>query len=167
MYAIDQLATLGFDLVRLPAGRDVAEVLLTGLDAGVADLHRLAAVHPAEGRTREQRGVLAIRSRRARELAAAVAFPRQDVSHTLAEEVSAAGLRQFHVAETEKYAHVTYFINGGREEPFPGEERLLVPSPRVATYDATPAMSAVEVSALMEERAKVEIEVTAVVPQAL
>jgi len=77
-----------------------------------------------------------------RDLDADVAFPSQDVSHTLAEEVCAAGLEQFHVAETEKYAHVTYFINGGREEPFRGEERLLVPSPRVATYDATPAMSA-------------------------
>ncbi|MEO8897490.1 MAG: 2,3-bisphosphoglycerate-independent phosphoglycerate mutase [Candidatus Dormibacter sp.] len=81
-----------------------------------------------------------------RDLAADVAFPREDVRHTLAEEVSAAGLRQFHVAETEKYAHVTYFINGGREQPFAGEERLLVPSPRVATYDATPAMSAREVT---------------------
>src|SRR5206468_4084904 len=69
-------ATLGFDLVRLPAGRDVAEVLLTGLDAGVADLHRLAAAHPAEGRSREQRGVLAVRSRRARELAAGVPHVR-------------------------------------------------------------------------------------------
>jgi 2,3-bisphosphoglycerate-independent phosphoglycerate mutase len=78
----------------------------------------------------------------ARDLTAAVAFPSQDVNHTLAEEVCAAGLHQFHVAETEKYAHVTYFINGGREEPFSGEERLLVPSPRVATYDTTPEMSA-------------------------
>ncbi len=77
-----------------------------------------------------------------RDLAAEVAFPRQDVAHTLAEEVCAAGLQQFHVAETEKYAHVTYFINGGREDPFGGEERLLVPSPRVATYDTTPEMSA-------------------------
>ncbi len=81
-----------------------------------------------------------------RDLAADVAFPRQDVIHTLAEEVSAAGLPQLHVAETEKYAHVTYFINGGREEQFSGEERLLVPSPRVATYDATPAMSAAEIT---------------------
>jgi 2,3-bisphosphoglycerate-independent phosphoglycerate mutase len=81
-----------------------------------------------------------------RDLAAEVAFPRQDVRDTLAEEVAQAGLRQFHVAETEKYAHVTYFINGGREEPFPGETRLLVPSPRVATYDTTPAMSAVAVT---------------------
>jgi 2,3-bisphosphoglycerate-independent phosphoglycerate mutase len=81
-----------------------------------------------------------------RDLAADVAFPGEDVSHTLAEEVCAAGLQQFHVAETEKYAHVTYFINGGREEPFSGEERLLVPSPRVATYDTTPAMSAAEIT---------------------
>jgi 2,3-bisphosphoglycerate-independent phosphoglycerate mutase len=77
-----------------------------------------------------------------RDLPVAVAFPRQDVQHTLAEVVSTAGLRQFHVAETEKYAHVTYFINGGREDPLPDEERLLVPSPRVATYDTVPAMSA-------------------------
>jgi 2,3-bisphosphoglycerate-independent phosphoglycerate mutase len=81
-----------------------------------------------------------------RDLAADVAFLREDVTRTLAEEVAHRGLRQFHVAETEKYAHVTYFINGGREEPFAGESRLLVPSPRVATYDATPAMSAVEVT---------------------
>jgi 2,3-bisphosphoglycerate-independent phosphoglycerate mutase len=77
-----------------------------------------------------------------RDLNARVAFPREDVAHTLSEAVSAAGLRQFHVAETEKYAHVTYFINGGRESPFEGEERLLVPSPRVATYDLAPEMSA-------------------------
>jgi hypothetical protein len=75
-YSLVSAATLGFDLVRLPAGRDVAEVLLTGLDAGVAGLHRLAAAHPGEGRTREQRGVLAVRSRRARELAASVPHVR-------------------------------------------------------------------------------------------
>ncbi len=77
-----------------------------------------------------------------RDLGAEVAFPREDVRHTLAEEISAAGLRQFHVAETEKYAHVTYFINGGRETAFDGEERLLVPSQRVATYDTVPEMRA-------------------------
>ena len=81
-----------------------------------------------------------------RDLDARVAFPREDAGHTLAEEVSAAGLRQFHVAETEKYAHVTYFINGGREDAFDGEERLLVPSPRVATYDTVPEMSAAGVT---------------------
>jgi 2,3-bisphosphoglycerate-independent phosphoglycerate mutase len=81
-----------------------------------------------------------------RDLDANVAFPREDVGHTLAEEVSAAQLRQFHVAETEKYAHVTYFINGGRETAFDGEERLLVPSQRVATYDTVPEMSAAGVT---------------------
>ena len=81
-----------------------------------------------------------------RDLRAEVAFPREDVVHTLAEEVSLAGLRQFHVAETEKYAHVTYFINGGRERTFDGEERLLVPSPRAATYDMVPEMSAAGVA---------------------
>ena len=85
-------------------------------------------------------------------LGAAVAFPKQEVTDTLAEVVSRAGLRQFHVAETEKYAHVTYFINGGREQPFDGEQRLLIPSPRVATYDTTPAMSADPVTDAVVER---------------
>ena len=60
----------------------------------------------------------------------------------MAQIVSGGGLRQFHTAETEKYAHVTYFFNGGREEPFAGEDRTLVPSPKVATYDSQPEMSA-------------------------
>jgi 2,3-bisphosphoglycerate-independent phosphoglycerate mutase len=78
----------------------------------------------------------------------AVAFPPQELTHVLAEVVGAAGLRQLHIAETEKYAHVTFFFNGGREEPFPGEERALIPSPKeVATYDQKPAMSAREVTA--------------------
>mgnify|MGYP001286515264 FL=1 len=75
----------------------------------------------------------------------AVAFPPQDVAHPLARVISDAGLTQFHTAETEKYPHVTFFINGGREEPFPGEDRRLVPSPKVATYDLQPEMSAPEV----------------------
>lgn len=70
-----------------------------------------------------------------------VAFPPQE-AYSLAHAVSDAGWRQFHVAETEKYAHVTYFFNGGREAPLPGEDRRLVPSPKVATYDLQPAMSA-------------------------
>ncbi|MEZ4522810.1 MAG: 2,3-bisphosphoglycerate-independent phosphoglycerate mutase [Thermomicrobiales bacterium] len=70
------------------------------------------------------------------------AFEPVTVREPLASVVSEAGLRQFHTAETEKYAHVTYFINGGREEPFPGEERRMVQSPEVATYDLQPAMSA-------------------------
>ncbi|HJZ45736.1 MAG TPA: 2,3-bisphosphoglycerate-independent phosphoglycerate mutase, partial [Roseiflexaceae bacterium] len=72
-----------------------------------------------------------------------VAFENADVEVPLAQVLSSAGLKQLHVAETEKYAHVTFFFNGGREEPFPGEDRLLVPSPKdVATYDHKPEMSA-------------------------
>ena len=70
-----------------------------------------------------------------------VAYPPMVVA-SLAEVVSGLGWRQFHVAETEKYAHVTYFMNGGVEEAWPGEERKLVPSPKVATYDLQPEMSA-------------------------
>lgn len=77
-----------------------------------------------------------------------VAFPKEAVAMGLGEAVSNAGMKQLRLAETEKYAHVTYFFNGGREEPFPGEDRILVPSPRdVATYDLKPAMSAREVTA--------------------
>ena len=70
-----------------------------------------------------------------------VAFAPADVV-PMAQVLSEAGLKQFHTAETEKYAHVTYFFNGGREPPFPGEDRTLVPSPKVATYDLRPEMSA-------------------------
>ncbi len=71
-----------------------------------------------------------------------IAFPPKHVEVPLARVVSDAGLGQCHLAETEKYAHVTFFLNGGREAPFPGEDRVLVPSPRVATYDLQPEMSA-------------------------
>jgi 2,3-bisphosphoglycerate-independent phosphoglycerate mutase len=70
-----------------------------------------------------------------------VAFPTE-TARSLAQAFSEAGWRQFHLAETEKYAHVTYFFNGGIETPFPGEERELIPSPKVATYDLQPSMSA-------------------------
>jgi len=81
------------------------------------------------------------------ELDTQVAFAEQDVDETLAEVLAEAGLRQLHAAETEKYAHVTYFFNGGREEEWEGETRLLVPSPRdVGTYDRKPEMSAEEVA---------------------
>ncbi|CAN5434258.1 2,3-bisphosphoglycerate-independent phosphoglycerate mutase [soil metagenome] len=75
-----------------------------------------------------------------------VAFAPKDVEYPIARIVSEAGLKQFHAAETEKYPHVTFFFNGGREEPFPGEERALVPSPKVATYDLQPEMSAAGVT---------------------
>lgn len=81
-----------------------------------------------------------------------VAFPKEEPLNVLAEVVSAAGLTQLHIAETEKYAHVTFFFNGGREEPFPGETRRLVPSRKdVATYDLAPAMSAYEVATAFAE----------------
>lgn len=76
-----------------------------------------------------------------------VAFPADNVTQPLAKILADRGLRQFHTAETEKYAHVTFFFNGGREKPFPGEDRLLVPSPKVATYDLKPEMSAPELTA--------------------
>jgi 2,3-bisphosphoglycerate-independent phosphoglycerate mutase len=74
-----------------------------------------------------------------------VMFPPQDIRNTLAEFVSAQGLKQFHVAETEKYPHVTFFLNGGVEPPYPGEDRRMAPSPKVRTYDLAPEMSAAEV----------------------
>ena len=74
-----------------------------------------------------------------------VAF-RPEEARSLAQAFSEAGWTQFHVAETEKYAHVTYFFNGGVEAPWPGEERRLVPSPQVATYDLQPEMSAAGVT---------------------
>jgi 2,3-bisphosphoglycerate-independent phosphoglycerate mutase len=76
-----------------------------------------------------------------------VAFPERELDQVLAEVLAANGVRQLHIAETEKYAHVTYFFNGGREEKFDGEERVLVPSPRdVPSYDHKPEMSAREVT---------------------
>jgi len=75
------------------------------------------------------------------------AYPPQVIVNTLSKEIAANGLRQLRIAETEKYAHVTYFFNGGEEKPFPNEDRHLVPSPRkVATYDQKPEMSADEVA---------------------
>ncbi len=75
-----------------------------------------------------------------------IAFEAQQLKNLLGEIISERGLKQFRVAETEKYAHVTYFFNGGREDPLPGEDRELIPSPQVATYDRTPAMSAAAVT---------------------
>ena len=73
-------------------------------------------------------------------------FPKQEIVNTLAEWVGKQGLRQFHIAETEKYPHVTFFLNGGKEPPVPGEDRYMAASPKVATYDLQPEMSAAEVT---------------------
>jgi len=74
-----------------------------------------------------------------------ILFPKENVTETLGEIISKKGLRQLHTAETEKYAHVTFFFNGGREQPYENEDRILVNSPKVATYDLKPEMSAYEV----------------------
>ncbi|MCR4324393.1 MAG: 2,3-bisphosphoglycerate-independent phosphoglycerate mutase [Candidatus Curtissbacteria bacterium] len=76
----------------------------------------------------------------------AIAFEKETVVMPLARVFAERGLRQFHIAETEKYAHVTYFFNGGREPPYAGEDRLLVNSPRVASYDQKPEMAAIELT---------------------
>ena len=81
-----------------------------------------------------------------------VAFKPTNLDNTLGEVLSQNGLKQLRIAETEKYPHVTFFMSGGREEEFPGEERILITSPKVATYDLQPEMSAYEVTdALVEQ----------------
>ena len=85
-----------------------------------------------------------------------VIFPKENLNNTLGECIASKGLKQLHIAETEKYAHVTSFINGGREEPFPGEDRILVNSPEVATYDLQPRMSAYEVKDKLVEALKTD-----------
>ena len=83
-----------------------------------------------------------------------VIFPKENVTNTLGEYIAGKGLKQLHAAETEKYAHVTFFLNGGREEPFVGEDRILVTSPQVATYDLKPEMSAFELKDRLVEALK-------------
>ncbi|MBN1950852.1 MAG: 2,3-bisphosphoglycerate-independent phosphoglycerate mutase [Bacteroidales bacterium] len=86
-------------------------------------------------------------------------FEKQNVRNTMGEVISKAGLKQIRIAETEKYAHVTFFFNGGREQEFPGEKRILIPSPKVATYDLKPEMSAPEVTeAIVKELNKGEAD---------
>ena len=80
-----------------------------------------------------------------------ILFDKENVENTLGEYVASQGLKQLHIAETEKYAHVTFFLNGGRETPYDGEDRILVPSPKVATYDLQPEMSAYEVRTKLVE----------------
>ena len=80
-----------------------------------------------------------------------VAYPPTDIKNGLGEYLSNIGMTQLRLAETEKYAHVTFFLNGGIDTPFPGEDRILVPSPKVRTYDMQPEMSSVEVTDHMVE----------------
>ena len=80
-----------------------------------------------------------------------ILFDKENVENTLGEYVSSKGLKQLHIAETEKYAHVTFFFNGGREQPFADEDRILIPSPKVATYDLKPEMSVNEVGDALKQ----------------
>jgi 2,3-bisphosphoglycerate-independent phosphoglycerate mutase len=89
-------------------------------------------------------------------LPVSVAFPPEPLTHLFGEELAAHGLRQLRIAETEKYAHVTFFFNGGREEPYPLEQRILVPSPKVATYDLQPEMSLPELTDRLVEAIRSE-----------
>ena len=80
-----------------------------------------------------------------------ILFTKDDIANTLGEVISQGGKTQVRIAETEKYPHVTFFFSGGRENPFPGEKRILIPSPKVATYDLQPSMSAHEITAAIEK----------------
>jgi len=125
---------------RSDRGRQLTEALAVPGFKGFERAHPLFEGVPVTTLTRYELG-----------LPVAVAFEPHDVENPLARVISDAGLTQFHCAETEKYAHVTFFLNGGREAPFPCEERVLVPSPKVATYDLQPSMSAPGVTAAVLE----------------
>jgi 2,3-bisphosphoglycerate-independent phosphoglycerate mutase len=127
--------------VVLPAPR------LTGEDAAIHFNFRPDRARQLSQRLLEEGTDLTTMTRYRDDFDCPVAFEEQVVDHTMAEVLAEHGLRQLHVAETEKYAHVTYFFNGGREQEWGGETRILVPSPRdVATYDQKPEMSAAEVA---------------------
>ena len=89
-------------------------------------------------------------------------FPKADIVNTLAEWVANQGLTQFHIAETEKYPHVTFFLNGGKEAPVDGETRYMAASPKVATYDLQPEMSAPEVTEHLVEAIKAQYDMIVV-----
>lgn len=129
----DSLIAFNFRADRM---RQITEAFLAGpdFDARAFPRNRLPKLH------------LASMAQYRKDFACAVAFPPEELHKLFGELVAARGLRQFRCAETEKYAHITYFFNGGREEIYPGEERTMVPSPKVATYDLKPEMSAAEVT---------------------
>jgi 2,3-bisphosphoglycerate-independent phosphoglycerate mutase len=120
------------------------EISLALLDPGFAgfDRRRVVRFSAAAGMTEY--------SEELNQLMAAL-FPAENISETLGELVAERGMKQLRIAETEKYAHVTFFLNGGRETQFAGEDRILVPSPKVSTYDHKPEMSALEVMAKLED----------------
>ena len=126
---------------RADRAREISAALL---DAGFADFTRSRVAHfaAAAGLTEYSEAL--------KPLMGAV-FPPEDVRETLGEVIASHRMKQLRIAETEKYAHVTFFLNGGREDVFEGEDRILVPSPKVATYDHKPEMSAYQVTDKLEE----------------
>lgn len=92
-----------------------------------------------------------------KDLPVEVAFPPEHVQFPLSAVISSFSLKQLHISETEKYAHVTFFFNGGREDPYPGEDRVHIPSPKVATYDLKPEMSANEITSVVLQRLRLNI----------
>jgi 2,3-bisphosphoglycerate-independent phosphoglycerate mutase len=155
--ADDPVATLEASYAREVTDEFVEPVVLPGprLAADDAAIHFNFRPDRARQLSRKllERGVdLTTMTRYSAEIDCPVAFEEQDVRDTVAEVLAAHDARQLHAAETEKYAHVTYFFNGGREEEWPGETRILVPSPRdVPTYDKKPEMSAAVVAERVAE----------------
>jgi 2,3-bisphosphoglycerate-independent phosphoglycerate mutase len=132
----------GFVFANFRADR-AREISLALLDKGFDGFSRARTVHFAAAASMTEY------SEQLSKLMSAL-FTAPNVSATLGELVAQLGLKQLRIAETEKYAHVTFFFNGGREAQFAGEDRILVPSPKVATYDQKPAMSAPEVMDQLE-----------------
>ncbi|MGY6554597.1 MAG: 2,3-bisphosphoglycerate-independent phosphoglycerate mutase [Wenzhouxiangella sp.] len=127
--------------------RDGDVVLFMNFRADRARQLTRALIHPefaGFARRRPELAAMATLTRYHEDFSCAAAFPPETLPELLGEVVSAAGKKQLRIAETEKYAHVTYFFNGGDERVFAGEDRVLIPSPKVATYDLQPEMSALE-----------------------
>ena len=155
--ADDPIAAVRASYERGVTDEFIEPVVLSGPRLGTEDAVVFFNFRPDRARQLTQRLVesgcdLTTMTRYREDFDCPVAFEEQDVQGTMAEVLAEHGVRQLHLAETEKYAHVTYFFNGGREDEWPGETRILVPSPRdVPTYDQKPEMSAHEVASCFEK----------------
>jgi 2,3-bisphosphoglycerate-independent phosphoglycerate mutase len=156
-HADDPIAAVRASYARGVTDEFIAPVVLPGPRLGSEDAAVFFNFRPDRARQLTQRLLeagcdLTTMTRYREDFDCPVAFEEQDVQGTMAEVLAEHDIRQLHLAETEKYAHVTYFFNGGREDEWPGETRILVPSPRdVPTYDKKPEMSAHEVASRFEE----------------
>jgi 2,3-bisphosphoglycerate-independent phosphoglycerate mutase len=155
--ADDPIAAVRASYERGVTDEFIEPVVLPGPRLGAEDAAVFFNFRPDRARQLTQRLLeagcdLTTMTRYREDFACPVAFVEQNVRETMAEVLAEHNIRQLHLAETEKYAHVTYFFNGGREDEWPGETRILVPSPRdVPTYDQKPEMSAHEVASRFEE----------------